>query len=225
MPWPDPETLPAVLSAEGYQWLSCAMRELEQSSDKFDSYLKLSAVARRKVGDGAFAKQLPHWTCADAARFFLLQKVLVKEDLVACVCEAYRYGDELEKAAILKGLYLHDEEGELVELAVSSCRTNSFLLFSAIAENNPYPALNYTDSAFNQMVLKALFLGFDVGCIVNLQRRKNVTLTTMCMDYLKERLAAGRSIPNSIWMAMELCELNTEDRGLYLQCLGDVGGR
>jgi hypothetical protein len=56
---------------------------------------------------------------------------------------------------------------------------------------------------FNQLVLKCLFNGLPVERIVGLTRRGNPELARMCEDYVGERLAAGRSVPADIWLALE----------------------
>jgi hypothetical protein len=53
------------------------------------------------------------------------------------------------------------------------------------------------------LILKALFIGISIEPVIGLQQRANPELSKMCVDYIQERLAAGRSIPHDIWLALE----------------------
>jgi hypothetical protein len=57
------------------------------------------------------------------------------------------------------------------------------------------------------MVLKCLFLGLDITLVESLEGRLNPALSRMCYDYLRERSAAGRTIPVSIWLAIRIVDL------------------
>jgi hypothetical protein len=52
------------------------------------------------------------------------------------------------------------------------------------------------------MVLKALFLGLAIERIEGIEQRTNPDLTRMCENYVVEREAAGRTVPNDIWLAI-----------------------
>ena len=56
-----------------------------------------------------------------------------------------------------------------------------------------FPELN-----FNQMVLKALFIGSPLARLVGLEERITPELVRMAEDYAAERRAAGRSVPEDI---------------------------
>ncbi|MBR33563.1 MAG: hypothetical protein CMN77_19845 [Spirochaetaceae bacterium] len=140
------------------------------------------------------------WDVSDAVRILLLLKCIVQSskpgrDLIK---EVYRQGDERERCAILKGAFLLDPGGELGDLFVDAGRTNSLDVFSSISMGNPYPALFYSEGQFNQLVLKALFMELDVRHILGLNFRIGPTLIQMCQDFRQERMAAGRSVPESI---------------------------
>jgi hypothetical protein len=68
---------------------------------------------------------------------------------------------------------------------------------------NPYPAAHFPEPAFNQLVLKAYFIGVPVLRILGLDRRKTPELRRMAADYASERRAAGRSVPADIDLVME----------------------
>jgi hypothetical protein len=73
------------------------------------------------------------------------------------------------------------------------------LVFEAVALRNPYPAEALPEPAWNQMVLKALFVGSALDPIVGLDRRANPALARMLADYARERWAARRPVSPELW--------------------------
>jgi hypothetical protein len=72
-------------------------------------------------------------------------------------------------------------------------------VFNAVALYNPYPAEYLDDLAWNQMILKALFVGTPLYPIYGLKRRNNPQLSKMLLDYARERLAAKRTVNPELW--------------------------
>jgi hypothetical protein len=114
------------------------------------------------------------------------------------VRELYRRGDFREQAAVLQALILLPDPGRFVALAVEACRTNVRDVFEAIACETWYPARYFADANFNQMVIKAFFIGLAVSRIAGLERRNTAELRRMAADYASERRAAGRSVPDDL---------------------------
>ena len=83
--------------------------------------------------------------------------------------------------------------------AAEGIRTNMTSVFNAVALNNPYPARYLDDLAWNQMVLKALFVGSPLHPIYGLESRNNQQLCQMLIDYACERLAAHRTVSSELW--------------------------
>lgn len=113
-----------------------------------------------------------------------------------------RFSDDDEKQSITKGIILLDPDGLLFDNMVELCRTNSTELLSSLALDNPYPAKYFPEINFNQLVLKSLFCGLDIGKVINLDKRKNSELSRMAEDYKEERINASRSVPNSLSLAL-----------------------
>jgi hypothetical protein len=216
------------LSASKQDWLNEAIKKIQAEPASQDSQLLLSASASRQLGNEPLPQYSGSWQIDDAARVLLLQEYLQltseatspanKHDIIWQAC---RIGDENEKAAYMKGLSLLDPHGELLDLALHTGRTNNITLFSAIAQYNPYPAQHYDDRAFEQLVLKALFLGLDISYIEALSQRLHPELSNKCMDLVRERLAADRQPPISIWLAIDIRHLDEENQALYLEFIGD----
>jgi hypothetical protein len=76
-------------------------------------------------------------------------------------------------------------------------------VFEAIALNNPYPAEEFNEAAWNDLILKAIFIGAKLYPIVGLQQRANSQLSRMLVDYMAERQAALRSITPELWPLVE----------------------
>ncbi|HEY8611138.1 MAG TPA: EboA domain-containing protein, partial [Roseomonas sp.] len=61
------------------------------------------------------------------------------------------------------------------------------------------PTEHFDENAWNQMVLKALFIGSTLAPIQRLDCRANPTLMRMLCDYARERRAAGRPVSPELW--------------------------
>ena len=104
-----------------------------------------------------------------------------------------------ELIAIYQSLPLlpHPENFKL--RAAEGIRSNITSVFNAVALYNPYPAVYLDDLAWNQMILKALFVGTPLHPIYGLKRRNNKQLSQMLIDYARERLAAQRMVNPELW--------------------------
>lgn len=169
--------------------------------------LSLTAAEREAHGLPALF-EVASWSLADLGRTALLlaavERVAAARQ-VELVGELVRRGELGEQASLLRALSLLPEPSRFVDIAVEACRTNAADVFSAIALDNPHPADTFPEHNFNQMVLKALFIGIPVERIVGLERRANVELKRMLAAYASERQAAGRSVPDGVAHIAGLC--------------------
>jgi hypothetical protein len=141
------------------------------------------------------------WTVSEYIRIKMLMELtfLSAEEFLNLLKNIFGTADLDERVAILKGLALFPYQDRLVEIASEGVRSNSQLLFEAIALKNPFPSDYFNEAQWNQMVLKAAFINCPLGEIFGLERRANAALTDMAIDLVHERKAAGRDITPEIW--------------------------
>lgn len=115
----------------------------------------------------------------------------------------YRTSDNEERAALLRALPLLPEAARFLPIATDACRTHVLGVFEAIACDNPYPARYFDQVSFNQLVVKALFVGAPLSRVEGLRARDNQELSRMVRDYVSERRAAGRAIPQDVALVLD----------------------
>lgn len=144
------------------------------------------------------------WSLLDAARALL---VLSRPDVagpgvVAALEECFLYADVGEMVALYRTLALLPEPARFRWRAGEGCRSSMRVVYEAAACDTPLPADVFTDDAWRQLVVKALFVGAPVWRIVGLDRRLDAELARMVLDYADERRSAGRAIPHDAWACL-----------------------
>lgn len=200
------EALLAEVRASGTPgaWLS---RALESDPRSVPFRAAYASVARR-LGPGGLEPALPperpdtslrpHWSKVDLLRLLLLHHALdcvPSSDQAQAVHALFEGGEIGEQESLLRTLSLLPEPERFLGTALLACRTNTTRVLSAIACENPYPALHFPEKSFNQMVLKAIFMEVSVEHIEGLFQRITPDLRRMTSDFQSERRAAGRPIP------------------------------
>ena len=198
-----------------HEWMNGALARISLNGHK-EPTRELEAAftsARRALGTesvpegteiAAGTQRIPlrGWGASDVGRALLLVVSTRHRSPPAVVSALFRLGDENERVSIVRALGLLPDGPGLKAVALEAGRVNSVALFSALALDNPYPAEHYTDHEFNQLVLKAMFMGQPIGRIVGLEARANEDLSRMSEDFYDERTAAGRPAPVDIWLAL-----------------------
>jgi hypothetical protein len=177
-----------------YRWVSVVSRKLGKAPLAIDAADLIVAGQTRPGWDPSA------WTIDQAARVRLLLAAATDGDtFVRRLDQLCATADVDELVAFYRGLPVYPDPPRHRQRAAEGLRSNMQVVFEAVAHRNPYPAEQLPDDAWNQMVLKALFVGSKLDPIDGLDRRANVTLARMLSDYAHERWAAGRSISPELW--------------------------
>jgi hypothetical protein len=199
-----------------FAWLRDRLGEQETQFSKRPFYYAFSGVSRhfpkhgrleivpeqsQRLQELAPGLSLDHWDVFRLARVLLLlaldrqEKSVFLETIAALLNTA----DLREQAAIYSAYPLLPHQEDLVESAIDGLRSNIVDVFDSIALNNPFPAARFTDAAWNQMVLKAIFISRPLYRISGLETRRNADLAAAISYLAHERWAAGRRIPAEAW--------------------------
>ncbi len=205
--------LKARLPADAGAWLETTAKALQSGSDR-DFYIAISLVSR-KIGKSDLALSSMElaqaaaartgwdprdWSLDQAARVHLLLAqgndgpAFTRRLDQLCIT-----ADIGEQVAFYSGLPLYPDQPRHVLRAAEGVRTNMKAVFQAVAHRNPYPAEQLQEDPWNQMVLKALFIGISLDPIVGLDGRANPKLARILCDYAHERWSAGRPISPELW--------------------------
>ncbi|MEM6647095.1 MAG: EboA domain-containing protein [Bacteroidota bacterium] len=141
------------------------------------------------------------WSVDQIARTLLILSVPADdtEGYVDTLRLLYETADVAAAVALYQMLPLLAHPEAFLFQATEGLRSNMTTVFDAVALRNPYPAEQFGENAFNQMVLKALFIGSPLHRIVGLDACANATLAQMLTDYAHERWAASRTVTHELW--------------------------
>jgi hypothetical protein len=145
------------------------------------------------------------WSIDDAARALLLlamESVTEEAQFAAAVRRLRQTADSSEQVALFRSLPVLKPSAGLEAEAVEGLRTNIPGVFAALAHDNPFAREVFDEARWNQMVLKALFIGCALGPIQGLDARANPRLALMLRDFARERRAAGRPTPSDLWRCL-----------------------
>lgn len=141
------------------------------------------------------------WDQLQAARTYLLLQYPSPDEAawMKSVRQLFETADMHELKSLYAALPLMPFQEHLVARAVEGLRTNITLVFDAVALNNPFPAEHLEEAAWNQMVVKAIFMQRPLFQILDSDRRANENLAHTLTDFAHERWAAGRSVMPEAW--------------------------
>lgn len=142
-----------------------------------------------------------HWSVDQAARTLLVLALPHDnaEKYLRTLEQVFTTADEGELVALYQSLPLLPYPERHCARAAEGVRSNMTTVFNAVALRNPYPADYFDNIAWNQMVLKAIFVGSSLHLIMGLDRRANPELARMLTDYAHERWAAKRPVTPELW--------------------------
>lgn len=202
------------LPEDAWQWLADGAEALGIGAADRDLYLAVS-LTPRKVGKADLQLTPDDFSAADTARpgWYPLNWSVDQAARLMLMLSASPDGAEFarrleqlcitadvrELIAFYQGLPIFPDPERHVARAGEGLRTNMKAVFEAVAHRNPYPAEHLGEVAWNQMVLKAIFVGSTLHPIQQLDARRNEDLARTLVDYAHERWAASRAIAPELW--------------------------
>ena len=104
-----------------------------------------------------------------------------------------------ELIALCRGLPIYPPAALIEPRAREAVRSGMKPVFEAVAHRNPYPRETFAEDAWNQMVVKAFFIGSTLWPIQGLDQRANPRLARMLVGLAQERWAAQRPVSGEVW--------------------------
>jgi hypothetical protein len=211
--------LSRMLAPEAMQWLDAEIERQRASVDERRLGIALG-LAGRKTGrlglalsadDEVAASHLrarwqpQMWGADEASRIAVLlathhgndQPFAVRVDRLCAT------GELTEHVAYLKGFAVFPAAERLYVRAREAVRSSAQPIFQAIACHNPYPCDYFDEMAWNQMVVKCVFNGLPIETVFGLEERRNAELVKMLRDFVSERQAADRPLPEAVHRYIE----------------------
>jgi hypothetical protein len=200
---------------DGAAWLREKQAQIADGAADYVFYTSFSAVPRhtgkadldlseadREAADAARSGWRPGgWSVDQTGRARLVLSLPSDDrgDYLATLERVFTHADMGESVALYQTLPLLPYPEAHRARAAEGLRTNMTAVFNAIALHNPYPAEQFDEGAWNQMVLKAVFVDSPLHAIQGIDERANAKLARMLVDYAHERWAAGRSVTPELW--------------------------
>jgi hypothetical protein len=185
------------VSPEALAWVRESVAEIE--ADPAAVRIRFP-MAGRKAGRGpldpdASPDDVHAWTIDDAARTLLL--VALGDRVEAELAELYRFGDAAERRGLLRALPYLPVGDRAMGIVDDAIRTNDTRLVAAAL--GPYATEHLDDAAYDQAVLKCVFIGVPIAPLDGLPARATAETARMLAAFVHERVAAGRDIPAEVW--------------------------
>lgn len=169
---------------EGFPFLETDFAALPRLAGR--SPLRGDAAAFRRFG-----VDLSVWRVCDLVAAALLAG---RPEATGEALALFRQGDREERSMVLRSLSFLPCDGNLRLLLGEAHRSNDEGLFDAGLLDSDLPARALSEAGFNNLVLKAAFLGRPLERIFEACSRANPRLTEMLLDFVEEREAAGRPV-------------------------------
>jgi hypothetical protein len=162
--------------------------------------LSLTQDDRLAAGALRAGWQPEFWGTDEAARAAILLATYTGDEgaFAARVDRLSANAEVTELLAYLKAFAIFPAAKHLHHRAREGVRSAVKPVFEAIACHNPYPFDHFELAAWNQMVVKAVFVGTSIKNIAGITERTNADLRQMLRDLISERQAAGRPVPAEV---------------------------
>jgi len=203
------------IDSKALAWLDTKRLQIRNGATNGQFFMAFSAAPRfvEKAEIDWSAKELKianmlrsgwnpcHWSSGQTARTLLLLSLPVNSiaEYLKTLNQVFEAADVAELVALYQSLPLlpYPEQHRL--RAAEGIRSNMTTVFDAVALRNPYPSEYFEDQAWNQVILKAVFIGSPLHPIIGLEQRANAELARMLIDYVHERWAASREVTPELW--------------------------
>jgi len=203
------------LSSDSYNWLESTGKLLKNNPEDWKLFTSFSSVPRHtgkqeiKLSRDQImiAESLRNgwdpskWTLDQLGRTYLILCYADngKELFFEKIDKIFNTSDLGESVTLYQSLPILPFPEDLKYRASEGVRSNITTVFNAVALRNPYPKDYLNDEPWNQIVLKALFVGSPLYQIIGLDERANITLAKMLVEYAHERISAGRGVTPELW--------------------------
>lgn len=197
------------------KWLLEKLAALNQQPQPRDLFLMFSAVPRflgknqlnltteevNRLKELRKGLSLEGWTVPQTARVLTLCSFQFKDanSFLQLLDQIFSIAEVAEMVALYSALPLLPYPDMLKSRAAEGIRTNMSVVFDAVVLNNPFPCEYLDEAAWNQMVLKALFMERPLYKIYGLEQRSNEQLSKMISNFAHERWVAGRPTSPEMW--------------------------
>jgi hypothetical protein len=209
------ELFDATASRQARTWLTDATAQAAERPERIDV---LFASAARACGREALSESLRTDT---AARVLLLTEPTAWGNEPAL--RLYEHGTADERLAVLLALDIAaTTDPSLLTLTRDALRSNDTRLITAAL--GPFAAQHLQAPEFRQAVLKCAFCGVPFDGIAGLSDpgeathpapdRADTELARVLAGFARERVAAGRTVPDDIWPVLRRFPDTVADSGL-----------
>ena len=199
------------ISKDAFQWL-----QANEANDKASTFKGNFVQIPRRVGKTMVVcskvqlEQLKHirpgftideWTTDRLCRVYLLiaKDNTDKDKYFQLIMDLFSAAEMNEQVALYSALPVLPYRELWTKFCAEGIRSNIGSVLEAIMYQNPYPAEQLDEAAWNQMVMKAFFTDKQMSRIDGLDKRANKELARILTDYAKERHAAGRGVDPMLW--------------------------
>ncbi|MEX0649266.1 MAG: EboA domain-containing protein [Balneolaceae bacterium] len=206
------------ISEDAFQWIRSTGEKLKTNAEDWELFTAFSSVPRHTGKEivkfteedlESAAKMRENWkpvnwTADQFARTYLLLSYADRgeDEFLDKIEKIFITSDLGESVALYQGLPVYPYPEKFKDRAAEGIRSNITTVFNAVALNNPYPAEYLDEGAWNQVVLKALFVESPVYKIIGIDNRANETLAKILVEYAHERWSAGRSVSPELWRSV-----------------------
>lgn len=184
------------------------------------TFLALDASEQAQAFEFHSGWDLRNWTCDQAARAAILSSLPGGSKTVEGVLSLFQTADLGEHLALVRSLFLLPDAKSLLHIAREAIRSNMRDVFEAISQYNPYPAEHCDEIAWNQMVVKCLFVDLPLRSIYGLDQRANAELCRILIGLARERHAANRTLSREAWDCVAPF-VNEKEAAEFLALLGN----